>query len=40
MSEELGVADEPVDCFTWNFKEFGEIKGTTDGRKPFGVYHI
>jgi hypothetical protein len=29
-----------VDCFTWNFKDFREIRGTTDGREPFDVYHI
>ena len=25
FGQELGVANKPVDCFTWNFKGFGKV---------------
>jgi hypothetical protein len=31
LGEELGVANKPVDCFTWNFKDFGEVFRAGDG---------
>ena len=40
MGEELGVAGQPVDCFTWNFKGFREIMRTIDGGERGTVCHI
>ncbi len=32
--QEIGVAGQPVDCFTWNFKGFGEIFRPLDPSGP------
>src|SRR6188508_1018886 len=32
MREQIGEALQPVDCFTWNVKGFGEIGRPTDGK--------
>ena len=31
LGQELGVANKPVDCFTWNFKGFRELFRAGDG---------
>ena len=35
MAKEIGVANQPVDCFTWNFKGFREILGARMGATPW-----
>ncbi len=37
MGEEVGVALQPVDCFTWNFKGFREILRALDGGRPLAA---
>ena len=36
----FGVAGQPVDCFTWNFKGFREILRSTDGRRGLVARHL
>ena len=31
LAQKLGVANKPVDCFTWNFKGFRKLFRTADG---------
>ena len=37
MGEEGRVAIQPVDCFTWNFKDFREIFRAADGSRPLAA---
>ena len=37
MGEQFGVPLKPVDCFTWNFKDFGEIPRACDGGRPLAA---
>ena len=37
MGEEFSVAIQPVDCFTWNFKDFREILRAADGSQPLAA---
>ena len=40
VDEQFGVAGQPVDCFTWNFKGFREIHRSTDGRGGTIARHL
>ena len=40
MGQQFGVAGQPVDCFTWNFKGFREILRSTDGRRGLIARHL
>src|SRR4029453_1632687 len=39
QSQEFAVPDEPVDCFTWNFKDFGEVHGSFKAPRPLPAGH-